>query len=113
MMKTLLIAGVALSLLGGTAAGAQSRGQWEPINQRQANLERRIDQGVRNGALTRPEAKRLRADFRSLAQLETRYRRSSGLDTRERSDLQRRFDALSARIRFERHDRQDRGGSRR
>ena len=87
------------------AAAAQS---WQSINQRQANLDARIDAGVRSGDLTRREAARLRAEFRDLARLEARYRASYGLSPAERRDLNRRFDRLSAQIRYERHDRQDR-----
>jgi len=82
---------------------------WQSINQRQANLDRRIDQGVRNGDLTRAEATRLRADFQAIARLEVDYRRSGGVLTNaERADLDRRFDALSARIRADRRDDDDR-----
>lgn len=95
---------------GGPSYGAPAYGgpaYWQPIDQRQANLDHRIDVGVRNGQLTRAEALRLRSEFRAIAQLEARYR-VGGLSAWERADLDRRFDALSARIRFERTDRQDR-----
>lgn len=92
---------------GGYGYGHDYDRSWQNINQRQANLDRRIDRGVRNGSLTRAEAVRLRAEFRQLAYLEARYRRTGGLSRWERQDLDRRFDRLSARIRFERNDRQD------
>ncbi|CAN5205234.1 hypothetical protein BH10PSE2_BH10PSE2_25460 [soil metagenome] len=79
-------------------------GNWQSINARQSNLDRRIDQGVRNGSLSRREAVRLRGDFNGLLRLEANYRRG-GLSTWERADLDRRFDRLSASIRSERHDR--------
>lgn len=91
---------------------ARGYGQWQGINQRQANLDRRIDTGIRNGALTRSEAIRLRAEFRNIVYLEQRYRRSNGLSNWERQDLDRRFDRLSARIRMERNDRNGRGYNR-
>jgi opacity protein-like surface antigen len=103
MMKRVLIATAALGLMAG-AANAQAA--WQPINQRQANLEQRIDVGVRNGQLTRAEADSLRAEFRSLSALEARYRATGGLDNRERADLDSRFTSLSLRIRDERSDRQ-------
>ena len=80
-----------------------SRGGWMNINQRQAHLDRRIDQGIRNGSITRNEAIRLRSEFRGIARLENRYR-TNGLSNWERADLDRRFDGLSARIRWERND---------
>ena len=48
---------------------------WQSINQRQAQLDRRIDQGVRSGQLSRREATRLRSEFNSLVRLEGQYRR--------------------------------------
>lgn len=86
---------------------------WSSINQRQAQLDRRIDVGVRNGSLSHREAARLRGEFNSLARLEAHYRRG-GLTGWERTDLDRRFDRLSAQIRYERadYDRRDRYGRR-
>ena len=84
-------------------------GNWQTINQRQATLDRRIDQGVRNGSLSRREASRLRGEFNSLIRLEANYRRG-GLNNWERADLDRRFDRLSASIRYERRDHDNRRG---
>jgi hypothetical protein len=106
-MKKFLAMAVAVSALA--VAAPASAQQWQSINQRQANLDQRIDVGVRNGSLTRNEANRLRVEFRDLTRLEARYRSSYGLSQSERRDLDQRFDALSARVRYERNDRQDRG----
>ncbi len=106
-MKTLTILAAASVLA--LSAGAASAQGWMSINQRQANLDARIDAGVRSGDLTRREAVKLRGDFRAVSNLETTYRRN-GLSNWERADLDRRFDALASRIRFERHDRDDRRG---
>ena len=91
--------------------GAQHAGygSWQSINARQANLDRRIDQGVRNGQLSRREATRLRGEFSSVLRLEANYRRG-GLTAWERQDLDRRFDRLSAQVRSERNDRDNRRG---
>ena len=112
-MKKTLISIAAVSTLAAAALPAMASAQpyggggWQNINQRQANLDRRIDQGVRNHSLTPREAQSLRYEFRQLVQLENRYRRG-GLNNWERADLNRKFDVLSARIRIERNDRQDR-----
>jgi hypothetical protein len=108
-----LIAAASALTLSATAASAQEYGRhdgyrgdrdaWVSINQRQAQLDRRIDRGVRNGSLNRREAYRLRGEFNRIARLETRYR-VNGLNGWERADLDRRFDVLSNRIRSERHD---------
>ena len=106
MRKLLAMAVAAGALAVAAPASAQV---WQSINQRQANLDARIDAGVRDGSLTRQEAFRLRGEFNDLARLEARYR-ADGLSFRERADLDRRFDALSQQIRFQRNDDQDRNG---
>jgi|GEM_PF-244141 len=103
-MKKILIPILAVSALTAAAAPAMAA-PWQNINQRQANLDRRIDMGVRNGQVTRNEAVRLRTEFRGIVQLESKYRRTNGLQGWERNDLDRRFNALSAKIRYERNDR--------
>lgn len=106
MKRTLIALAAAATALTAlpTAASAQ---RWMNINERQQRLDRRIDQGVRSGELTRREAYRLRARFTELSRLENRYRRN-GLSNWERADLNRRFDAFSRDIRWQKHDGQDR-----
>ncbi|WP_109807611.1 hypothetical protein [Sphingosinithalassobacter portus] len=116
-MKKLLFAvagfGMIATAIPATASAAPAPERWASINQRQANLEHRINAGVRNGSLTRAEAARLRTAFRSLERLEYRYRQSGHrLTLAERRDLDRRFDQLSRQIRAERHDRDHRGNGR-
>jgi hypothetical protein len=101
-ITTLTLVG-AMSALALSATAASAQPGWTPINQRQAQLDQRIDQGVRHGDLNRREAHQLRVEFNRIAQLEARYR-ANGLSPRERADLDRRFDRLSARIHAERHD---------
>ncbi|MFC3582020.1 hypothetical protein [Sphingomonas hylomeconis] len=98
---------LALAGLGFAAAAIPATANaapWQNINQRQANLYQRIDQGVRSGTLDRREAAQVKTQFRGLLNLESRYRRG-GLTNWERSDLNRRYDMLSQRVRFEKHDR--------
>lgn len=103
--KITLIAAAASTLA--LTAGAASAQSWASINQRQVNLDSRIEAGVRSGELTRAEAANLRADYRAVADLEMRYR-ANGLSQWERQDLDRRFDSISTRIRYDRNDRDDR-----
>jgi hypothetical protein len=90
---------------------SDNTGRWVPVAQRQAQLDRRIDQGLRSGRLTRQEAQRLRADFNDLARMEVRFR-AGGYSPREMAELDRGFDRLAMRIRFERRDDQRRYGMR-
>ena len=122
MMKKMLVPALVLASVSAAALPAaaqnynnrghnqgynQNYGGWQSINVRQASLDRRIDVGVRNGQLSRREATRLRGEFNALLRLEANYRRG-GLTAWERSDLDRRFDRLSAQIRDERRDRDNR-----
>ena len=105
-MKKLLAMAVAASALAVAApASAQS---WQSINQRQANLDHRIDVGVRNGSLTRNEAgapaRRVQRSGASRSALSL----SNGLSRGERADLDRRFDRSEHAHPLERNDRQDR-----
>ncbi len=120
---TLMLAGlgIAATAIPATAMAAAPApgygyaqgGAWQNINARQARIENRINQGIRSGALTRPEAARLRNEFREISRLENRYRASRpGLTMAERRDLDRRFDALERRIRIEKNDRDGRGNHR-
>ncbi len=105
---SLIIAGLAIAAAALPAtANAQA---WQNINARQTQIERSINQGIRSGALTRREATGLRAEFRQIAQLEYRYRQSRpGLTLAERRDLDRRFDVLARKVRWEKNDRQGHG----
>ena len=100
-----LIGATALAAVATGAAAQPYRGgnDWMPINQRQAQLERRIEQGIRHGDLTRREAYRLQTQMREVARLEARYR-VNGLSGWERADLDRRFDRVAAQVRWDRHD---------
>lgn len=104
-MKKLLIAAAAVATL---TAGAAQAAPWMPINARQAMLEQRINMAQRQHRISYREAQGIRAEFRRIANLEYRYRRTGGLQQWERADLDRRFNALSARIRYESRDRDNR-----
>jgi Ni/Co efflux regulator RcnB len=108
-MKRMILSLAAVSAVLSAAPLAASAAPWQSVNDRQANLERRIDQGVRSGELTRPEAARVRGEFRKIARLEDQYRRSGGrLTGYERADLDRRFDRLSQQVYAQKHDPQAR-----
>ena len=101
-MKRILPALVAVGALAiALPAAAQS---WVPINSRQATLDARIDNGVRNGAISSSEAGRLRGEFRDIVNLEARYRATGGLQAWERTDLDNRLDRLSQKVRNERQE---------
>jgi Ni/Co efflux regulator RcnB len=101
MILTLAATAAALTGLAGTAQAAPFGGN---VNQKEAQIATRIDQGMRTGALTRGEAQNLRIRLAQVQRLEQAYRRG-GLNMAERRDLDRRLDALSASVRVDKHDR--------
>lgn len=114
-MKTLIAALAAVTTVTAFAApaaaqsyGRHDQGRWEQgarnLNQRQAQLDRRIEIGARQGVITRREAAKLRSQSYEIARLEARYR-VNGLTGWERNDLDRRFDRLETRIGRQAHDR--------
>lgn len=116
-MKTLALAlAAATAITASASAGAAAaqgwfggqgwyddRGEWVHIERRKMQLDRRIENGLRNGQLTPREAARLRAEFNEIARMEYRYSRN-GLSPREMAMLDRRFDRLAMQIRWERRD---------
>ncbi len=108
-MKKLFLTLTAVAAIGAVAAPAAAQ-RWENINAHQRQLDNRIDNGVRRGCLTAREASRLRMEFRRIADIERRYRRTGGgLNAWERQDLERRLDRLNADIRRQCRDGDDRG----
>ena len=81
----------------------QNYGGWNSITQRKHSLDRRIDRGVETRRLSYREAARLKDELNSLVRLERDYMRG-GLTRWERQDLDRRYDRLSDKVRYERND---------
>lgn len=104
-MKTLILPLTIAAAMTAGAAAAQPYG-WgsaRTIDERQAMLSHRIDQGEMNGQLTRREAWQLKQQFNDIARLEARYR-WNGLSRSEVADLNQRLDQLQVNVRMARHD---------
>jgi len=71
-------------------------------------IEARIDRGIRDGSLTRREARDLRIQLQDARRLEAAYARDGRISGREARDLDQRYAALSTRLRWERNDGQNR-----
>ena len=69
----------------------------------------RIRHGVKNGELTRKEAKQLRRQHRHITKLERRFSRDGRLDRYERRTLRRELDAAGKKIRRLKHNDHHRG----
>lgn len=57
------------------------------IDNRQDNISQRIEQGVRSGRLTRPEARRLQRQERDIVRAEASYKRDGVVTQQERQQL--------------------------
>jgi hypothetical protein len=95
MASLLAVAGVAYAAPGNRDAG---------VNHRQFNQQSRIQQGVRQGDLSRGEARHLEREQGHIAREEQRYRADGHLSRWERADLRHDQNRASRDIWRERHD---------
>lgn len=79
------------------------------INRMQYMQQKQIQRGVRSGALTRSEARRLWDEQERIARLERRYKADGHLSLAERRDLERDLNRAGRRIYNQANDRQARG----
>ena|ERR1035437_4964652 len=97
----------ALSLMG-MASDAMAG----PLRDRVDMAQRRIELGIRSGALTREEAHRLREELRQILSDEDRARADGRLDRRERERLHRELMRLERHISHLKHNDATRGEGR-
>ena len=102
-MKIQILMG-ALVIAAGGAALAQPATQ--RIDQREANQEKRIQQGVKSGELTPREATRLQAEQGRIERAEQRAKADGKVTPQERAKLTRMQDHASRDIAREKHDKQ-------
>lgn len=76
------------------------------IDQRQANQQQRIDQGVQSGSLTPQEAARLERGQAKVQRMEDKAKADGVVTAGERRAIQREQDHQSRRIARQKHDRQ-------
>jgi hypothetical protein len=101
--RTLFVALAALTVVGATSASA------DEIDRRQANQERRIQEGVRNGEITRREYRQLEAEQARIRELERRAKADGRVDAREAAEIRRAQNDASRHISQESHDGERRG----
>lgn len=102
LMIVMLMVGL---MVTGSAAWAQSN-ETPGIDQRQANQERRIQEGVASGQLTPREAARLERNANRIEKMEERAKADGVVTPKERAKLQRALDRQSRAIAREKHDAQ-------
>ena len=103
MKKTLLaVCGLILGINGQVFAQAET----PVIDQRQANQEQRIDQGVASGQLNEREANRLNKQQEHVNKMEDRAKSDGVMTKKERARIGAAQDRASRHIVREKHDRQ-------
>jgi opacity protein-like surface antigen len=109
-LTTLAAAVLAFSALAAAAQTAASApGTNTPrIDQRQANQERRIDQGVASGELTQREARHLNRQQNRIDAAENKAKADGSVSAQERKRLAKAQNHSSRAIYRQKHDRQDR-----
>lgn len=108
MTKLMAAAAVFLTLGTGAAWAQAAPGSTAgvAIDQREANQQKRIEQGIASGQLTGKEAANLERREASIARQEARMRARDGgeLTARDRKVLNRRLDNTSAAIHRDKHN---------
>ena len=80
--------------------------QTTPIDKRQANQERRIQQGVKSGELTPREAARLEKGQARIQRMEDKAKADGTLSAKERKRIAHEQNKQSKRIARQKHDKQ-------
>jgi uncharacterized membrane protein YebE (DUF533 family) len=76
------------------------------IDQRQANQQQRIDQGVKSGELTGKEAARLEKGQQRIQKMEDKAKSDGKVMPKERKRIEKAQNVQSKKIYREKHDRQ-------
>jgi hypothetical protein len=97
---------IALCLAGAGAAFAQSPTATPRIDQRAAEQQKRIQQGVASGQLTPHETRRLERQQHRIARDEQRAKGDGVVTAKERARLTREQDEASRAIHRQKHDAQ-------
>ncbi|MFO0775051.1 MAG: hypothetical protein U0172_10360 [Nitrospiraceae bacterium] len=105
-MKTLLSLTLSGLVLSSSFAFAQAN--TPVIDQRQANQEQRIDQGIASGQLNQREARRLDKQQDHIDNMENRAKADGKVTKRERARLHAAQDRASRNIHKQKHDAQHR-----
>jgi hypothetical protein len=106
MNKSILLAAIVGALT--VVATAPALAGTPRLDHREARQGNRIYNGVANGELTRPEARRLAAGQVHLRRAEARAKSDGVVTGRERAHLQHEANQQSRRIHRQKHDAQDR-----
>ena len=105
-LKPTLIALVIAALPGFAAAQAPDTKSTPRIDKRQAEQQKRIDEGVKSGQLTDKEAKRLQKGQQRVEKMEDKAMADGKMTKKERARIEHAQDQQSKKIHRERQDKQ-------
>ena len=113
-MKTFHLLATAMLTLAGAAVSAQTAasapGANTPrIDQRQANQERRIDNGIASGQLSKRETRRLEKEQTVINKAEDKAKADGSVTAKERKRLTKMQNHASRDIARQKHDKQTGG----
>ena len=103
-MKKLLLTVSAMTLMMSGIAFAQA--ETPVIDQRQANQDQRIDQGLESGQLNEREANRLNKQQGRIGKMEDRAMSDGAMTKRERARIGAAQNRASRHVARQKHDRQ-------
>jgi len=103
-MKRMLLAVSAMTLL--ITGMAYAEAETPVIDQRQANQEKRIDQGIASGQLNEREANRLNKQQGHINKMEDKAKSDGVVTKREQARIHHAQDRASRHIAREKHDAQ-------
>ena len=106
MKQVVWMSAVLLSVCVGSLAFAQS--ETPGLDQRQANQEKRIDQGIASGQLNQREANRLNNQQEHINKMEDKAKSDGVVTKKERKRIAKSQDRASRRIARQNHDAQQR-----
>ena len=104
--KSTLIALLIAALPGLALAQSTDTKSTPRIDQRQAEQQKRIDEGVKSGQLTDKEAKRLEKGQKRIQKMEDKAMADGKMTKKERARIEHAQDEESKKIYREKHDKQ-------
>jgi septal ring factor EnvC (AmiA/AmiB activator) len=96
--------GLVAALVLGSVSLASLPALAQTVDQKQADQQRRIQQGVESGQLTPKEARHLQKEVARLRAKEARMKADGRVTPQERAKLQKELDGLDRKIYRQKHD---------
>ena len=100
------VSSLLIALFAALALPVMAQTSTPRVDQRQANQQQRIDQGVASGQLTGKEAARLEKGQEHVQKLEDKAKADGTVTPQERARLKKAEDVQSRHIARQKHDRQ-------